>query len=242
MSFYIAFLLGLLSSAHCIGMCGGLLGALNQSTPIPLRTWRQNQFHLLANNLGRISIYMLAGAIMGYVGASIGAQLGIPQWSLWLRRIMGVLMLIIGIQLLFKWEGWFRLLENINAPLWKKLSNHLIQLIQSNRLTSSYKFGLIWGLIPCGLVYSVLLTATSSGSSINGILTMLGFGLGTLPALLLTGQSLWWYKKSLGTAHARQASGAILVIAALFIFSAPLLMKHLSPKAHPLIMSLSHCI
>ena len=242
MSFYLALLLGLLSSGHCAGMCGGLIGALSSGSTAPLRSPLNNQLHLLAINLGRISTYVLAGALLGYLGAELGAILDIPLWSSWLRKGMATLMLIIGLQLILQREDLFNFLERLIQPLWKKLQPYWARQLNQYKLGSSYQFGLLWGMLPCGLVYSILLTATSSGSSLAGALTLLGFGLGTLPALLLTGNAFYLYKRAIGKAQLRQASGVILIFSGLFIFAAPLLIQNNTIKIHPLFIGLSHCI
>ncbi len=241
MSFYLALLLGLLASAHCAGMCGGLVGALNSGNTSPLRSAWHNQLHLLALNAGRISVYVLAGTVLGYFGAELGRVIDIPQWSHWLRNATAVLMLLIGLQLLLRQETVFRPLERLTLPLWQKLQPRWRNR-NTRQLRGSYATGLLWGLIPCGLVYSVLLTATSSGSAWYGSLTMLGFGLGTLPALLLSGNAFWYYKKFIGQTRSRQAAGVILISASLFIFASPYLLQHSGIKTHPLFIGLSHCI
>ena len=242
MSFYLALLLGLLSSGHCAGMCGGLVGALSTGSTAPLRSPQQNQIHLLLINLGRISTYVIAGALLGNLGAEFGATLNIPQWSNGLRKITAVLMLIIGLQLILQREDLFNFLEKLTAPLWRKTQPLWADKLNKHQHTSSYQFGLLWGLLPCGLVYSILLTATSSGSSLSGALTLLGFGLGTLPALMLTGNAFYFYKRAIGKQQLRQASGVVLIFSGLFVFAAPLLIQNSYIKTHPLFIGLSHCI
>lgn len=242
MSFYLALLLGLLASGHCAGMCGGLLGALSQGNTAPVRTPWQNQLHLCVMNLGRISTYGIAGAILGWFGAELGLLFDIPQWSFWLRNVMAGLMILIGLQLILQQEQVFKHLEKWSLPLWRKLQPHWLSGNKNHHLLYSYKIGLLWGMLPCGLVYSVLLTATSSGSSFNGSVTMLGFGLGTLPALVLSGNAFWAYKRFISQQYHRLAAGVVLISSGLFIFSAPLLVQHDAIKTHPLFIGLSHCI
>lgn len=222
MVFFSAFLLGLLGSMHCVGMCGGLQTVLNK--PQAIRTPAENQRHLIAMNLGRVTLYSLAGAGFGFVGATLGTQLNVPGWSVILRQLMALLMIIIGLQLAFRFEKPLAFLEQAGYSLWRRIKP-LFNRPDSMTYSQSFRRGLLWGFLPCGLVYSMLAVATVSGSAKNGLFTMLGFGLGTLPAMLLTGYFLWKFKQILQWQWVRHGSGVFLILIGLFML-APTLLSH----------------
>jgi len=221
-AFLSALALGLLGSMHCVGMCGGLQTLLNQ--PQAIRTSLENQRHLVAMNLGRVTLYSVAGAIFGFIGAELGTQLNVSGWSVVLRQLTAIMIIIVGLQLLLKIERPLAFLEKAGYRLWKRIQPLLNRPAPVN-YNQSFRRGLLWGFLPCGLVYSVLAIATVSGSAAGGLLTMLGFGLGTLPALLLTGFVLWKFKQVLQLSLVRKGGGVFLILVGLLII-APTIMKH----------------
>jgi len=178
-SYFALFLIGLLGGTHCIGMCGGIVGAL--SLGAATRPSLQ-----LAYNAGRIMSYGAAGAIAGAVG---GASLALSD-QLPMRIILFVLanlmLVALGVYLL----GVTRALafsERFGQKLWRRLQPLTRRYLPARSVAQAFPLGLLWGWLPCGLVYSALVTALASGSAASGALTMLAFGLGTLPNLLLAG-------------------------------------------------------
>lgn len=183
----IAFNLGLVSTTHCIGMCGGILTALmfgsNDTEKInkPQRLKRSFIY-----NIGRITSYSLAGLTAGILGESF---IGLSQSTnahLFLQVIaafvlIGLALNILGLSPLSK------LTESIGMNLWKKIQPLFRHLYPINTHWRTFLFGMLWGWLPCGLVYSVLLLSLSTGTGLEGMLTMLFFGLGTLPGMLTTG-------------------------------------------------------
>lgn len=221
-AFLSALALGLLGSMHCVGMCGGLQTLLNR--PQAIRTPLENQCHLVAINLGRVALYSLAGAIFGFIGAELGTQLNVPGWSVVLRQLTAVMIIIVGLQLLLKIERPLVFLEKAGYSLWVRIQP-LLHRPSPASYSQSFRRGLLWGFLPCGLVYSVLTIATVSGSAAGDLLTMLGFGLGTLPALLLTGFVLWKFKQVLQLSLVRRGGGVFLILVGVFIL-APTVLKH----------------
>jgi sulfite exporter TauE/SafE len=207
-----AFLIGLLSAIHCIGMCGGIAGALGLSLAPDIRT-RGGRLALysLAYNLGRISSYMLAGLLAGWAGAALIQSLDPAHgWSM-LRAVAGVILILLGLYL----GGWFprlAMIERIGTPLWRRLQPLGQRLLPVDNPGQAYLFGMIWGWLPCGLVYYALLLAIAQGSAGGGALYMLAFGLGTLLPMLtvsqFTGRLNDWRKSPI----IRRASGALLVL------------------------------
>lgn len=177
-----ALALGLLGGGHCIGMCGGLMGAMTLAIPAEdrhgWRLWRV----LIGYNLGRILSYTAAGALLGSLGwLARDAGLG-PA----LRVIAGLLMIAMGLYLANWWAGLTRI-EAVGRGLWKYLQPVARKLMPVSHMPQAIALGAVWGWLPCGLVYSTLIWASSQGSAPVSAGLMLAFGFGTLPTLLATG-------------------------------------------------------
>ena len=175
-----AFLLGLFSSAHCVGMCGGIMGALSMAIPAEAkaRRWRI----LLFYNIGRIASYSLIGVMAGAMANEL-AQLGAASW---LRWIAGLLLIAMGLYLADWWRG-LTYLETTGRYLWAYIQPLGRPLMPVDSVPKATLLGLIWGWLPCGLVYSALAYAMAQGQASNAGLVMLSFGFGTLPSVLATG-------------------------------------------------------
>ena len=173
------FLVGLLGGTHCAGMCGGIVGALSMGAPA---RWSM----LLAYNAGRIFSYSAAGAIAGALGAaSLGLEGQVPA-RLILYFFANLMLVALGFYLL----GVTRALaftERIGQNLWRVLQPLTKRFLPARTAGQAFPLGLLWGWLPCGLVYSALASSLSAGSTGRGALMMLAFGLGTLPNLLLAG-------------------------------------------------------
>ena len=205
-----AFLVGLLGSTHCIGMCGGIVGALTLGLDSPARKspWRLPAF-LLAYNSGRILSYTLAGGITGF----LGGQLVRLEWGIDFPLggiIAGLFMIALGLYL----TGWWRvltLLEKSGAHLWKRIEPLGRRLLPVNSLLQAFALGLLWGWLPCGLVYSVLAWSLTTADAGHGALLMLGFGLGTLPMLLLMGGAADQLSRFVRSPQVRMMAGLIII-------------------------------
>ncbi len=178
-----AFLAGLLGGGHCFGMCAGIAGGLGA-----LSTGRGAWVSALLFNGGRVLSYALLGAVFAGVLGQAAEALGVPGWSRGLRAVTAVLIAMVGLRFTFDWQGLARI-ERLGAGLWARISPLARRAASRPGFFGRFALGLTWGFLPCGLVYTMLLTATSTGSAPSGFLTMLAFGLGTLPALL--GMTLW---------------------------------------------------
>jgi uncharacterized protein len=179
-----AFLIGLIGSSHCLVMCGGVAAALRLSMPAQSRL-RTAQLQLLLS-LGRLTTYTLFGALVGYFGASAMQLAGASM--LWLRIVAGVLLLLMALYISRLWFGLIYL-ERIGQHAWRYVQPVAKRLLPLDSAGKAYGYGLCWGTLPCGLVYSTLGWSLASGSPVQGALLMLSFGLGTLPALMLTGSA-----------------------------------------------------
>lgn len=195
-----AFLVGLLGGFHCLGMCGGIVSALgfSQIRQNKQQTVAQRLQLQLGYNIGRIASYMLAGAIAGGLGAAALSLGQIQQAQTILQMIAAVFMIILGLYLAGIWHG-AAYLEKAGVGLWKRLEPLGRRFMPVQTPWQALPFGMVWGWLPCGLVYSVLIWALSAGSAYEGALLMLAFGLGTLPLMVLVGslasQLLQWIRQ-----------------------------------------------
>lgn len=179
-----ALLIGLIGSSHCLVMCGGIASALQLTMPAASAK-RKLALQLLLS-LGRLTTYSLFGALVGYFGASAMQVAGASL--LWLRLLAGLLLLMMALYISRIWFGLL-LLERLGQTVWRHVHPIAQQLLPLNSAAKAYAYGICWGALPCGLVYSTLGWSLASGSSLHGSLLMLAFGLGTLPAILLTGSA-----------------------------------------------------
>ncbi len=178
-----ALLVGLFGSSHCLLMCGGMAGALQLMMP----GGRAHRFWLqLMLGLGRISSYALTGALFGGLGAGFIGISGLTP--AFLQLLAGLMLLAMALYISRLWFGllW---LERAGKPLWQLLQPLTRRLQPLDRSHKAFAYGLLWGYLPCGLVYSALSWSLGSGSALSGALWMAAFGLGTLPAVLLAGQA-----------------------------------------------------
>lgn len=217
-----AFILGLFSTVHCLGMCGGIIGALSLSLPERVRMHRGRLLSFVTTyNIGRIISYSFAGMIVGYLGAKAAAYTDMSDGPSILRHTGVVMMIAIGLYL----AGWLPQLskvERIGKPLWKLLEPIGRKLVPVNSLPKAMLYGLVWGWLPCGMVYFVLVWALTSGSAAQGAMTMAAFGLGTLPSLLTAGLAATWLKRFTQSPLARQIVGASVIVMAIATLMIPM--------------------
>jgi len=185
--FLAALLVGFFGGVHCVGMCGGIVGALTLGLPEQRRNHAVGAwpFHL-AYNLGRISSYTLAGALAGGLGAGLLLLTEVRQAQQVLQVIAALFMCALGLYLGGWWSG-LRYVERIGGSVWRRIEPLGRGLLPVATPMRAFMLGLVWGWLPCGLVYSVLIWALAAGSAVAGAQLMLGFGIGTLPNLLLMG-------------------------------------------------------
>ena len=178
-SYFALFLIGLLGGAHCIGMCGGIVSALSMGEG------SRPALHL-AYNSGRIISYALAGAIAGALGgASLELADQLPVRII-LFALANLMLAALGLYLM----GVTRALafsERFGQRLWRHVQPLTRRFLPARTVAQAFPLGLLWGWLPCGLVYSALVTAMTSGSALHGGGMMLAFGLGTLPHLMIAG-------------------------------------------------------
>ncbi len=213
-SYLAAFIVGLLGGVHCLGMCGGIVAAL--SLGMEVDGGRGHQWRLLAGyNLGRIASYTLAGAIVGLLGMLALGFAGIQQLRLLFQLVAALMMIALGLYLGGWWLGLARI-EKAGALWWRLLEPFGRRLIPVRDVTGAITVGAIWGWLPCGLVYSVLIWALSAGDPLRGALLMLSFGLGTLPNLMLMGVFATSMRRFVQDARVRRLAGAMVIVLGLW--------------------------
>ncbi len=179
-----AFVTGFLGSAHCFGMCGGISGLFAVNVNVAAM---KTQFpKAIAYNVGRVLSYAILGAAVAVIGKTLVS--GIPDIAAPVRFASGALIILVGLQLAFGWRILLPL-ETAGAKIWSKIAPAARGLVPVESLAQALGLGLIWGWLPCGLVYSVLLLAATTAEPASGGLVMIAFGLGTMPAMLATGLS-----------------------------------------------------
>ena len=211
-----AFAAGLLGSAHCLGMCGGISGLFaagaqvaSLKTQLPLA---------IAYNLGRVLSYAFLGVVVAMIGSTTVSA--IPSLAGPVRLASGALIIMVGLQVAFGWR-LLTAVEKVGAKLWNRLVPRAKSLIPVTSVSKAIGLGLIWGWLPCGLVYSALLLAATTAEPASGGLVMVAFGLGTMPAMVLTGLSA--SKLSAFMSRNRMGAGILIIILGLATLAMPVL-------------------
>jgi len=191
-----AFTVGVLGGVHCVGMCGGIVGALSTGMTDQLREsrWR---FVLvqLAYNLGRIGSYTLAGVIAGTFAWHLG-ETGLLEGFPLGKVVGGIIMILFGIYLTGWWHSllW---LERAGGYLWRYIEPLGRRFMPVRSAGQALMLGMVWGWLPCGMVYAVLALALTSANPLAGGAIMLSFGIGTLPTMLFMGLAFTRYGRLL---------------------------------------------
>lgn len=175
-----ALTMGLLGSAHCVGMCGGVAAACGASVDRALPASRKRAVEA-SFHLGRLASYAGAGAVAGTLGLGVGRALPASELQWALRLGAGVLLALAGLTLLG--VGPARVLEKGGRALWRKVEPLAGKFLPVRTFSGGLSLGLLWGAMPCGLLYTALASALLAGGPLGGALTMAAFGLGTVPAL-----------------------------------------------------------
>ncbi|MFC4727961.1 sulfite exporter TauE/SafE family protein [Coralloluteibacterium thermophilus] len=214
---FAAFLLGLFASGHCLAMCGGISAALGIATGRDAHG-RTRLDLLVGYQLGRIASYALAGLLIGGLLGGLIAQLDAAPVRQTLRIGSAAALALAALVLLGR-------LRDPGARLghraWRRLAPLGRRLFPVNSLPKALAFGAIWGWMPCGFVYTVLLMASLSARPLQAAAVMLAFGLGTLPALLATGigaqRALAWSQRP----ALRRSAGVALMACAALVLAGP---------------------
>lgn len=219
---FAALSMGLLGSPHCLGMCGGIVAAFSLSMKAHSPT--KKLLLMACYHIGRLGSYVLLGLVAATVGKHIFAPLmangNLPKYLLGGALIFAGL-LMFGLPVLNK-------LEKAGLGLWNALAPIRSKVLPMDTVPKAVFAGLLWGFLPCGLVYGALGVALGLASDDQFGLSAAGFmvffWLGTLPMLLATGSLITWLKSKITTLHLRKFSGAVMLISGLAVaFSAPIM-------------------
>jgi sulfite exporter TauE/SafE len=214
-SYLVALLMGLFSSLHCLGMCGSIIGSLTLSLRQEIREQKSTLMpFVLSYNLGRISSYASGGLFAGMLHHVLTLPFGEGHGHRLLQILSAVVMAAAGLHI----AGWFQrfaYIEKVGAHFWRHIEPYGRRVIPVETLGQAYIFGLVWGWLPCGLVYTALALAATSDSVFRSTLTMLAFGIGTLPAVFGVGIMTSLLVRLSRMNKFRQVTGLILIALAL---------------------------
>jgi len=204
------FLLGLASSIHCMGMCSGIAASLN-FIACRGRSPRTLYVSTVLINVGRIAGYVIAGAVVGVLGSAVFRAFNLAPIHAVLRWAAAVALGWIGLSML----------GLAPVPALADRAAHTIGALTSRvagaaRLPQNVRFvmgGALWGCTPCAMVYGTLFYAMLSGSALGGALVMLGFGLGTAPAVMGAGFVFPMLYRHAGSPWLRSGVGLFMIVA-----------------------------
>jgi hypothetical protein len=210
-----AFLVGLLGGVHCVGMCGGIVTALSLGLPQQQAASTARWRYLLAYNVARITSYSVAGALFGGIGWLAANWSGVYQVQLFLQLSAAVFMVILGLYLGGWWQG-LTVLERAGGLLWVRLEPLGRRFLPVRTPGQAFLLGLVWGWLPCGLVYSVLVWSIATADPLFGAALLTSFGLGTLHNLLAMGVLAERLSARVRDPRVRRVAGALVMGFGLF--------------------------
>lgn len=209
-----ALVAGVAGSGHCLGMCGGIAGALamrGASGPVQ-PTFGSKLLLALVYNVSRVASYAVAGALAGLLGRALLRAVDVAPLSIALRVVAGLVMIAAAGRLLFGW----RLLDPLEAAgskLWRRIAPGAGRGARRDGVAGAVSLGLAWGWLPCGMTYSMLLLAATTASAGMGALVMAAFGLGTLPAMVSATVAFERAARLLSTKASLRAAAGMLLLA-----------------------------
>ena len=224
-----AWLTGVLGGVHCAAMCGGI------ATGFGVSAKRSGVLEATVVNVGRVAGYTMAGVIVGAVGGGILAASRLAWLANGSRMLVGVVLVLAAMRLLLP-RGRLSFMARPGQGLWRKLQPLQHALWPADTRAKRFALGMLWGWLPCGLSTTVLAAAWLQASALHGGMTMLAFGLGTLPLMVpLTWSgaraAAWLQRRGL-----RLVLGAMILLAGLLTLAAPWLMQ--VPGMHGLLTAL----
>jgi sulfite exporter TauE/SafE len=203
LSLVAAFFAGLLGGVHCAGMCGGLVSAFSLTLP---GSTRRPLAYQLSCNLGRVATYVLLGAVAGASAALFNRALPVQRV---LFAASNIMLIGLGLYLAGVFPR-FAMIEGIGRGPWRLVQPLLARALPVDSIGKAVAAGLLWGLLPCGLVYSGVVLALASASTMRGALIMAAFGAGTLPNLLAMGLLAGRLQPLLQDRRIRAAAGTVI--------------------------------
>ena len=207
--------MGLFSAMHCLGMCGSIIGSLTLSLKREIRENKRLLLPFIASyNSGRVVSYTLAGLFAGIAEQVLSSPMGEGHGHRILQILSALVMLGAGLHI----AGWFprfAYIEKVGIMFWKRIEPYGRRLIPVDTLPRAFVFGMVWGWLPCGLVYTALALAATTGDVARSTFTMLAFGLGTMPAVMGVGIMTSWMVRLSSMTRFRQIAGVTLMLLAL---------------------------
>jgi len=201
-SLAIMFMVGLMGSGHCVGMCGGIATGLGLAAK-----GKKSPLLVVGYNLGRIISYAIAGILVATLGYWGRDYLALGPW---LRIVAGVILLLMGLYLA-GWHSSLAWLERLGSYLWKKIQPLGNRLMPVESVVHAVGLGLIWGWLPCGLVYTALAYSATAPDPLSGGAMMVAFGLGTAPAMIAGGLFSTTIKPVLQTKTFRRLMAVVMI-------------------------------
>lgn len=216
-----ALLMGFFGSPHCLGMCGGLVTAFGLSMKDVSPAKRRAL--VVTYHIGRLTSYAFLGLIAGLIGTTVLEPFmtgnNLP------RILLGLVLAFVGITMLG--APFLTKLERFGMRFWQYLSPLRQKVFPLNTFPRTLTAGLLWGFLPCGLVYGALLIAVVTHNPLSGAALMFVFGLGTVPMLVATHETVGWLRDKIGRFRLRQLNGAMLVLSGLAVVFMPIVMSNM---------------
>jgi hypothetical protein len=212
-------LAGLFGSTHCVAMCGGIMAVLHGQVP------RGRDRLAVGFHLGRLTSYLLLGLVLTLLGMLPerllpGAAGPAMRWAL------GALLVLIALYIAL--PGRLRdVLGDVAAPLTRRVMPLFQRLLPADSWEKAIGLGLLWGLLPCGLLYSVLAAAVLLADPVATVAMVLGFGVGTLPLLLGGGLGIARLRSRIRAPWLRGAASGVLALTGLLVAAGPWLAHRL---------------
>lgn len=217
--FLAAFSMGLFGSPHCLGMCGGIVTAFGLSMQ-HVSDSKKNGL-ILTYHLGRLISYSLLGLIASLVGVAIFQSIMSNSAP---RIVLGAILVLIGLAMLGL--PLFNQLEKIGMRFWQSLAPIRKKVFPIDTFGKALFAGLLWGFLPCGLVYGALMMAIAGNNITTGAALMFVFGLGTMPMLIATQKTVGMLQSSIKHFRLRQINGVIMMLSGLAVIFIPMMMHH----------------
>ena len=229
------FLIGLFSSVHCLAMCGGLCGLFCRNKP-SIST-------IILINFGRIISYTILGIVFAGIVQGLVLSLPITTIGFWIRSVLGLILIFLGMRIVLNKASLHSFFEN--NFLWNKAKAKLHKLNNKASKIAHLVKGMLWGMIPCGLLYGVLIAAATTNNFWHGGLFMFAFGLGTLPSMFVAASLMTTSQKYLQNKTIRYAAGIFIIIIGLWSIISPWFANQLIPEASvftPILAFLDSCV
>ena len=217
--FLAAFSMGLFGSPHCLGMCGGIVTAFGLSMQ-HVSDSKKNGL-ILTYHLGRLISYALLGLIASVVGVAIFQSIMSNSAP---RIVLGAVLVLIGLAMLGL--PLFNQLEKVGMRFWQSLAPLRKKVFPIDSFGKALFAGLLWGFLPCGLVYGALMMAIAGNNIATGAALMFVFGLGTMPMLIATQKTVGMLQSSIKHFRLRQINGVIMMLSGLAVIFIPMMMHH----------------